>query len=161
MHPDRNLVPLLSKPRLDEIERVLADNLSDNWIIRIEHADDVNSRYTRWQQWSKPVFAFKDSVMVLNAIRTCLANHPSHTVRLHAEKHNPRVQFIYWVHRPDYDAALIAKPEQHAPPDMSGDSSWMPSLDDTVKMTRNRLWRIVTVTSMVLASMIVLEDVMA
>jgi ribulose bisphosphate carboxylase small subunit len=161
MQPAHNLVPLLSKPRLDEVERVLADNLSHNWVIHIEHADDVNSRTTRWQQWGKPLFASNDSSSLLNDIQACLTNHPTHTVRLNAEKYNPQVRFVYWVYRPDYDAALIAQPEQQVTSVNSGVSRWVSLLGDSIKAARSRLWRIITVTGMVLASLLLLEEVMA
>ena len=161
MQPARNLVPLLIKPRLDEVERVLAENLSHNWILRIEHADNVNSVSTQWQQWGKPLFANKDSSSLLNDIRACLTHHPSHTIRLYAEKFNPQVQFVYWVYRPEYDAALIAQPEQQVTPVNSGVTRCVSSLDDSVKAARSRLWRIVTVTGMVLVSLLLLEEAMA
>lgn len=161
MQPALNLVPLLSKPRLDEVEHFIKDNLSFNWIIRIEHADNVNSVSTQWQQWGKPAFANKDSSSLLNDIRTCLTNHPSHTIRLYAERFNPQVQFVYWVYRPDYDTALIAQPEQQTKPVVSGVTRWLFSLGDIAKAARSWLWRIVTVMGMLLASLLLLEDVMA
>lgn len=161
MQPAHNLVPLLSKHRLDEVEHFVKDNLSHNWIIRVEHAEDVNSMNTQWQQWGKPVFTGKDSSTPLNDISACLASYPSHTIRLHAEKYNPQIQFVYWVYRPDYDAALLAQPAQPATPVISGTTWWTSSLGDIAKAARSKLWRIVTVVGMVLASLLLLEEAMA
>jgi len=41
---------VLKLPYLGELERHIENTLSDHWILRVEHADDVNPVHIQWQQ---------------------------------------------------------------------------------------------------------------
>ena len=41
---------VLKLPYLGELERHIENTLSDHWILRVEHTDDVNPVHIQWQQ---------------------------------------------------------------------------------------------------------------
>lgn len=95
-----NVTNLYHLPCLTEIEKVIDENLTHNWILRIQHANEIKPYATDWNQWGETKFALKNSASVIHDIILCHARHTDHSIRLCAEKTQPRIQFIYPVFKP-------------------------------------------------------------
>ncbi|MGB5426849.1 MAG: ribulose bisphosphate carboxylase small subunit [Gammaproteobacteria bacterium] len=147
---------------LNEIERHIENTLSDNWIIRVEHTQDVNPVHTQWQQWGIPLYCVKDARTVTRSIQDCRAEYPMHSVRLYAEKTSPRMRFIYPVYRPEGStgSAQVLPGKWIAQASRSG-GDWLKSLGTGVIAALTRLRRIIIVTGMLLGSFLVFEEVVA
>jgi ribulose bisphosphate carboxylase small subunit len=147
---------------LNEIERHIENTLSDNWIIRIEHTQDVNPVRTEWQQWGIPLYCVKDARTVTRSIQACRAEYPMHSVRLYAEKTSPRTRFLYPVYRPEgITGSAHVLPGKWISQASRSVGDWLKSLGTGVIAARIRLWRIITVTGMLLVSFLVFEEVIA
>ena len=146
---------------LSELERHIENTLSDNWILRIEHSEDVNPVLTQWQQWENAFYCVKEATPVIRGIQACRARYPAHNVRLYAEKTSPRTRFIY----PVYDTDRGTGSEQVLPGKSISQASrfgaWLKPLETGAIAARTRLWHIFTVTAMLLGSLLVFEEVIA
>jgi ribulose bisphosphate carboxylase small subunit len=157
MEPAQRCTALSTLPCINEVEQLVRKHLRDNWIVRIEHADEVSPRYTTWQQWGSPLFAIKDSSPVLDRILACRANHPTHAIRLHAEKVHPGIRFVYSVHRPQDNPPGTTVSQQVRVPARAGANS-LHSLGSRVQAARNALWRYAALVGMMVASVIMVEQ---
>ena len=109
----RNHAPVVKLQQLDELERHIENTLSDHWILRIEHSENVNPVRTQWQQWGVALYCVKQASPVIDSIQACLERYPAHSIRLFAERTSPRTRFIYPVHRPEESAGCAqALPER-------------------------------------------------
>jgi ribulose bisphosphate carboxylase small subunit len=82
---------------LADVEEFIRQHLCGDWVLRVEHADRVEPRGAHWQQWGKALFAIWDPEPVVAALAECQGNHPTHTVRLCAEKSRPGQRLVYWI----------------------------------------------------------------
>ena len=146
---------------LSELERHIENTLSDNWILRIEHSEDVNPVLTKWQQWENAFYCVKDATPVLRGIQACQARYPTHNVRLYAEKTSPRTRFIYPVYRTQGDTGCAQVLPGKWIPQASRYGAWLKPLETGAIAARTRLWRIFTVTAMLFGSLLVFEEVIA
>ena len=157
-----NQASLLNLPSVAEIKNLVEDSLTHDWILRIEYFAPVasTSPSRQWRQWGDSLFAIPDASSVIDGIVACRASHPTHCIRLHAEKVNPRTQMYYPVYRPDpsgKEAGML----HHAgvvPPRII---AWVSSLADGALSMRGMAWKITTVAGMLLASLFMLEEVLA
>ena len=147
---------------LNKLERHIENTLSDNWILRVEHTQDVNPVRTQWQQWENSLYCVKDARIVTRSIQACRAEYPTHSVRLYAEKTSPRTRFIYPVHRPEEGtgSAQVLPGKWISQVSRSG-GDWLKSLGTGAIAARTRLWRIIAVTGILLGSFLVFEEVIA
>jgi ribulose bisphosphate carboxylase small subunit len=148
-------------PYQDELARHIENTLSDNWILRIEHSEDVNPVRTQWQQWGNALYCIKQAAPVIDSIRACREKYPTHSVRLFAEKTSPRTQFIYPVYRPEEGTGTAQVLPGKWKSKASRLGARLKSLDTGTIAARNRVWRHITVTGMLLGSLLVFEEVMA
>ena len=146
---------------LSELERHIENTLSDNWILRIEHTQDVNPVRIQWQQWENSLYCVKDARIVSRSIQACRAEHPAHSIRLYAEKTNPRTRFIYPVYRPEVGTGSAKVLTGKWMSQASRLGAWLKPLETGAIAARTRLWRIITVTGVLLASLVAIEEVIA
>lgn len=146
---------------LNKLERHIENSLSDNWILRVEHTQDVNPVCTQWQQWGKAQYCVKEARPVIRCIQACRATYPTHSVRLYAEKTSPRTRFIYPVYRSEGDTGTAqVLPGKWAAQASRFDNLLKP-LQAGAIAARTRIWRIIIVTGMLLGSLLVFEEVIA
>ena len=146
---------------LSKLERHIENTLSDNWILRIEHSEDVNPVLTQWQQWEHAFYCVKDATPVIHGIQACRERYPTHNVRLYAEKTSPRTRFIYPVYRTDGGTGSAQVLPGKWIPQASRFGAWLKPLKTGAIAARTRLWRVVTVTGMLLGLLLALEEVTA
>ena len=91
------LTSLPSAERLAEIEQLVSKYLCVDCVLRIEHTPQVVNGHVRWEQWGKTMFAIRDAAPVIEAIVACRASHPTHTIRLCAERLKPASRLVFWV----------------------------------------------------------------
>lgn len=144
-----------------DVERHIEERLAERWILRVEHAEDVNPVSTDWQQCGKALYCTKDAKPLIDSIRACRANYPTHAIRLYAEKMQPRARFVYWVYRPQEGEGYPARQEPQPVLAARRITAWVPSVVKGAMAARASLWRVVTVMGVVLASLLVLEEVAA
>jgi len=162
MQSGHNHAPVVKLRYLNELERYIENTLSDRWILRIEHSEDVNPVRTQWQQWGKALYCDKQAGPVIDSIRACRERHPTHSVRLFAEKFSPRTRFIYPVYRPQErpGSAQVLPGKWMSKASCLG--ARLKSRDAAAIAARNRVWRHITVMGMLLlGSLLVLEEIMA
>ena len=162
MQATHSRAALLNLPAIPEIASLVEENLTHDWILRVEHcaSDVIKPMRGQWEQWGDSLFAVTDPASVIDNIVACRASHPDHSIRLNAEKVRPRTRFYYWVYTP----------EQHviSSPQVVHDSvntpfrvkNWLSRLGDGAIAARTRLWRFVTVIAMLLFSLLMIEEVM-
>ena len=146
---------------LDELERLIENTLSHNWILRVEHTQDVNPVCTQWQQWGKAQYCVKDARPVIRCIQACRAEYPTHSVRLYAEKTSPQTRFIYPVYRSEGNTGSAQVLPGKWTAQVSRLSVWLKPLATGPIAARTRMWRIITVTGVLLASLLAFEEVIA
>jgi ribulose bisphosphate carboxylase small subunit len=161
MQSDHSRTSVVKVHCLDEIERYIENTLSDNWILRVEHTQDVNPACTQWQQWEKALYCVKEARPVIRSIQACRLLHPTHSVRLNAEKTSPPTRFIYPVYRPEGDTGSAQTLPGKWIPQSSRFSTWLEPLQKGAIVARTRIWRIITVTGILLGSFLVFEEVIA
>ena len=161
MQSDHNRAPVVKLHYLDELERHIENTLSDHWILRVEHTEDVNPVRIQWQQWGNALYCIKEAKPLMHSIQACRVKHPTHSVRLHAEKTSPRTRFIYPVYRPggNNGSAQILPGKWIAKASRFG--AWLKPLQAGTIAARTRIWRVITVIGMLLGSFLVFEEVIA
>lgn len=85
-------------PELVKLGSVIESGCTHDWILRIEHAGDTLASNGAWQEWGKPAFAVTTAASVLENVAECRVKHPTHAIRLHAEKLNPTMRMLYYVY---------------------------------------------------------------
>lgn len=147
-------------PSLAEVEQLLSQSLYRDWVLRIEYADPDIMGHIRWQQWREPKFAITEPGPVIDAILSCRATFPGHAIRLAAEKFNPQVRLNYWIYSPGHDPDPGIH-DQHAV-----QQAVLPAANSIGRQIRNKLyatrkiiWRTVTLAGMVLASILLLQEI--
>jgi len=161
MQSDHSRASVVKLHYLDELERHVENTLSDHWILRVEHTEDVNPVYIQWQQWGDALYCVKEARPLVNSIQACRVKHPTHSVRLYAEKTSPRTRFIYPVYRPEGNtgSAQVLPGKWAAQANRFG--NWLKPLQGGAIAARTRLWRVITVTGMLLGSFLIFEEVIA
>lgn len=90
--------PLATLNCHNELEAFIGRSLLGDWMIRIEHMGDHEPMYSSWQQWGDMLFAITRPDSVMAAIYACRSNHPTHAIRIYAEKMWPESRMIYRIH---------------------------------------------------------------
>jgi ribulose bisphosphate carboxylase small subunit len=94
----QRVLPVAPLPGHDGLEKLVNRSLCHDWVIRVEHMGQDEAPHGRWQEWEKPLFAINAAEPVMEAIYSCHAANPGHTIRMHAEKVRPKTRFIYTVY---------------------------------------------------------------
>ena len=92
--PNRNY-PHLSYEVITNVAQIIDDQLRDEWVIKIEYTDEIEYLNTSWQQWGKAFFKNNMPSEVMDNIFSCHINNRFCSIRLHAEKFNPRSSLYY------------------------------------------------------------------
>jgi len=153
---------LLELPSVAGVKKLVEDSLMYDWILRIEHIGPAagNTARAQWQQWGDSMFAVTDASSIVDGIVACRARNPKHAIRLSAEKVNPRTQMYYPVFRPEQQGKEAQMPG-YAGAVHSRAGDWLSSLGDRARTLRGAAWKVVTVAGMLLASLLMLEEVVA
>jgi ribulose bisphosphate carboxylase small subunit len=154
---------VLNLPAIAEIARLIEENLTHDWILRVEHSssESIKPMCRQWEQWGDSMFAVTDPALVIDNIVACRASHPDHSIRLNAEKVRPRSQLYYWVYTSGQhamNAPLIEHDPVNTPVRIN---NWLSRLGDSAVAARSRLWRILALIGMLFASVLMIEEVMA
>ena len=152
----------LELPSVAEVKKLVEDSLVHDWILRIEHIGSVPGKTVRaqCQQWGESLFAVSDASSVIDGIVACRASYPKHAIRLNAEKVNPRTQMYYPVFQPGQQGSEARIPH-HAGALSARFNRGLSSLADGARSMRGAAWKVVTVAGMLLASLLMLEEVVA
>jgi ribulose bisphosphate carboxylase small subunit len=161
MQAGHNHAPVVNLHYLDELGWHIENTLSDHWILRIEHSEDVNPVRTEWQQWGNALYCVRQASPVIDSIRACRETYPTHSVRLLAEKTSPRTRFIYPVYRPEESTGTAQVLPGKWTSKASRSGARLKFLESGAIAARNRVWRQITVMGMLLGSLLVFEEVMA
>lgn len=94
--PNRHY-PHLSYVVINDIAKIIENNLRYDWIIRIEYTDKVECLNTIWHQWGKTFFKVKSIEEIMDNIITCHINNQLCSIRLYAEKTRPESKLYYSV----------------------------------------------------------------
>jgi len=161
MQSDHSRASVVKVDYLGELERLIENTLSNNWILRVEHTQDVNPVCTQWQQWGKAQYCVKEATPVIRYIQACRAEYPTHSVRLYAEKTSPRTRFIYPVYCPEGNTgtAQVLPGKWTAQASRSG--TRLKPFQAGAIAARTRIGRIMIVTGMLLGSLLAFEEVIA
>lgn len=153
---------LLNLPSVTEVSKLVEDSLTHDWILRIEHFGPAAGRtlHERWAQWGDSLFAVKDASAVIDTIVACRTTHPTHAIRLNAEKVNPRTQMYYPVYRPDPHKKEV-RLLHRAGAASSRINELLSSLGSGARTVRGMVLKVITVGGMLLASLLMLEEVIA
>lgn len=149
----------LNLPTVAEVKRLVESSLTHDWILRIEHIGPGSAR-AKWQQWGDSLFAVTDAASVVDGIVACRSSYPQHSIRLNAEKVSPRTRMVYPVYRPE-PSAKEARILNHATAVSSLIKDSVASLGNGAKAMRGVAWKVTTVAGMLLASLLMLEEVLA
>jgi ribulose bisphosphate carboxylase small subunit len=161
MQPARHHAPLLTMPSVEEIERVIRENLSHSWQIRIEHTNNINPDSTLWEQWGETFYAVKEPSPIIDQLTTCRLMHPDNSIRLNAEKYHPQVRFIYCVHRAQADTATFKEAVPYMKKLSTSSANDASVLGGFSGTDRVRLFKIAAIASVLLVSALVLEQMIA
>lgn len=99
MLTQNRLYPHLTYHVITDVAQIIDNHLRDDWIIRIEYTEEVEYLNTRWKQWGEPFFKVKGAAVIIDDIFTCHRKKQFCSIRLLAEKYNPRSSFYYSVCR--------------------------------------------------------------
>jgi len=153
---------LLNLPSVAEVKKLVEDSLTHDWILRVEHIGPGagDAKRAQWQQWGDSLFAVTDASSVVDGIVSCRYSNPQHAIRLNAEKVKPRTQIYFPVYRPEQQGSE-ARIINRAAAVSSLINEYVSSLANGVKTVRAMAWKIATVVGMLLASLLMLEEVVA
>ena len=152
----------LNLPSVAEVKKLVENSLTHDWILRIEHIGPGagKAKPAQWQQWRDSLFAVTDAASVIDGIVSCRSSNPQHAIRLNAEKLKPRTQMYFPVYRPEQQGSET-RIINHAGAETSRINEYVSSLVNGVKTVRGLAWKVATVVGMLLASLLVLEEVIA
>ena len=153
---------LLNLPSIAEVKKLVEDSLTHDWILRVEHIGPAagDAKRAQWQQWGDSLFAVTDASSVVDGIVSCRYSNPQHAIRLNAEKVKPRTQMYFPVYRPEPQGSE-ARIINRAAAVSSLINEYVSSLANGAKTVRAMAWKIATVVGMLLASLLMLEEVVA
>lgn len=85
-------------PELVKLRSVIESGFTHDWLLRVEHTGHSDTTCS-WQEWGQPRFVIADASTILMDVAACHVQHPTHAIRLCAEKLNPRTRLLYCVFR--------------------------------------------------------------
>lgn len=145
-------------PRLAEIEKVIESGLTHDWILRVEHLTGNNCTKSEWHQWGESAYAITSSKPVIESIVECHNHFPLHSIRLEAEKTFPRTRFTFRVYSPHDDVESVTRPAVTPISTAGNIKLWLSPVSDGIRVVRNSIWRVITITGMLLASLLIVEE---
>ncbi len=163
MQANHSQAALLNLPTIPDIARLVEENLTHDWILRVEHctSDVIKPMCQQWEQWGDSLFAVTDPASVIDNIVACRRSYPDHSIRLNAEKVRPRTRFYYWVYTPEQHATSSPRIADNTVNAALPAGNWLSRLVNGAIAARSWLWRVATVIAMLFASLLMIEEVMA
>ncbi len=156
--PVRTEQSCIDMPNLNQLRSIIENNLTHDWILRVEHTSEVMPNSNSWQQWGEASFAIREATPVMKNITACRDRYPMHNIRLHAEKLNPRTRMLFCVYRKPESVPLTLVPQETAT--KTPGVPLQSAVTNGIGMIRSNLWRIAAVGGMLLASLLLLEEAM-
>lgn len=95
MQAAQQLPPISLFDRLAEVERLVSENLCDDWVVRLEYTAGASPQERCWRPWGEAMSGLEGAVPVLDAIAECRDAYPEHTLRLCAEKRRVGARLYY------------------------------------------------------------------
>ena len=96
-------------PELEKLRSVVESGFTHDWILRIEHSGGSCSSAGGWQEWGETAFAIMNADQLVADVAECHTRHPTHSIRLRAEKINPRTQMLYCIYQAAETATRAAR----------------------------------------------------
>lgn len=158
MQLDQSATPLPSVQCLDQIDKLVTENLRGEWIVRIEHTSRVCRHSTCWNSWGKALFAITESAPVIDAITACRANHPTHAIRLCAEKVRPETRLIFCVFRPNDETPSEQDSTRTLPASANPVLGMLATLIPKLKAVRNRAFHYLALAGTLFAVAFIFEE---
>jgi ribulose bisphosphate carboxylase small subunit len=148
-------------PELAKLRSLIDSGFTHDWLLRIEHAGGSHASGRRWQEWGQPAFAITNAATVVTEVAECHARHPTHAIRLQAEKLNPRTRMLYCVFSaPEYATSTV----QTVPPQVTGiqaANDWPGMLAARLLSIGNRTWLVATAIGLAMSSWLIIDEVMS
>jgi len=155
----QNAIPLDSLGYRNDVESLIGQSLFGDWLLRIEHAGTEPQSSSNWKQWDDVFFAIKDTEPVMQALFACHASHPSHSIRIYAEKIRPETRMIYSV----YDATKDQAAEKNAANENLAASAANQDVGESLvaraNSKANPVWRYIAATGALAGSILLWESV--
>lgn len=152
----------LNLPLVAGLKKLVEDSLTHDWILRIEHIGPASgmAAHPHWTQWGDSLFAVRDASSVIDTVVACRSSHPTHAIRLNAEKVNPRTRMVYAVYDPEPGGQelQLAPAAEGLMTRLNTATSW---LGNSAAAMRGLAWKVITVAGMLLASLLMIEEVFA
>jgi ribulose bisphosphate carboxylase small subunit len=145
-------------PDPDKLRALIESSFTHDWVLRVEHTEESEPGSGSWRQWGETAFAIREAAPVMDSIAACRDKHPQHNIRLNAEKLKPRTRMLYCVHRAPQPMPATMAPGMTGNAARINRSRW--SSGNVIDLVRNRVWRMVTIVGMLLASLVLFEEVM-
>ena len=158
MQLDQRATPRPSVQSLEQIEKLVTENLRNEWIVRIEHTSRVCRYSTCWNSWGKALFALSDSPPVIDAITECRANHPTHAIRLCAEKVRPETRLIVCVFQPNDETQSEYDGQHILPASANPLLGMLATLIPKLKAVRNRAVHYLALAGTLFAVVFIFEE---
>lgn len=149
-------IPLhLDLPELAKLHSLIESGFTHDWLLRIEHAGRCNAPGSSWQEWGQPAFAITDATSVVTDVADCHVQHPTHAIRLRAEKLNPRTQMLYCI----FDAAKTVSPRLQVVPapvaGMAPANDWLGTFSAGMTAIGGRSWLVAAVLGLLVSSILI------
>lgn len=149
-------------PELAKLRSLIESGFTHDWLLRIEHAGGGgNTSSHSWQEWGQPAFAITNAATVVTEVAECHARHPTHAIRLQAEKLNPRTRMLYCVfNAPEYATSAL----QTVPPQVTGmqaANDWPGKLAACLLSIGNRTWLVAAAIGLAMSSWLIIDGFMS
>lgn len=152
---------LINLPRIHELRDLIENSLTRDWILRVEHSVENGPANCQWQEWGKPSFAVSEAAPVIDDIVSCRRGNPDSSIRLVAEKVRPRTRLVYYIYQPQHHTFAATQTSHESAASLTRVSKWINSLAQGAHAARTRLWRLIAITGMLFASLLMIEEVIA
>lgn len=127
-------------PELVKLRSLIESGFTHDWLLRIEHTGGSCTPGKNWQEWGQPAFAITDATTVVADVAECRVKHPTHAIRLSAEKLNPRTRMLYSI----FSTAERFSPRLQTVPapvaGMAPANDWLGAITTGMSAIGNRTW---------------------
>ena len=141
-------------PELAKLKSLIESGFTHDWLLRIEHAGGSTPGCS-WQGWGQPAFAITDASPIVTDVAECRVKHPTHAIRLRAEKLNPRTRMLYCV----FNSAETISPGLQTVPaqvaSLSQANDWLGAITAGMASSVNRSWLVAAVIGILMTSFLI------
>ncbi len=157
--------PLFNIPKAAEIKNLITENLMYDWVLRIEHSDNVDLYQTQWKQWGQTRYAVKNSDGLMQDIYACRARFSKNSIRLSAEKICPQTKITFFVYRPQddmeqdaYHPSDIERVMTTSELAVTQNQQWPQKIYALMESGKAKVWRNIAIFCMLITSLILIEE---